>query len=271
MDLRLEGKKALVTGSSKGIGEAIARRLALEGAIVVVHGRDRTVATRVAEDIVAGGGRAHVVIGDLTREEDVARLVADAEAFSGSIDIVVNNAGGSGGTTENWAESRSESWTAAYDRNVLAAVRVTTRLLPRMREARWGRVINISSLAATMPPASRADYSACKAALNALTASMAKAVASDGVTVNAVSPGTIHSAALDTAFRRVAVERGLAEPDAPWNEVERVALPIFAQVPLGRVGRLEEIADTVAFIASPLSGYITGVNLRIDGGLSPSL
>jgi NAD(P)-dependent dehydrogenase (short-subunit alcohol dehydrogenase family) len=122
-----------------------------------------------------------------------------------------------------------------------------------------------------MPPASRADYSACKAALNALTASMAKAVASDGVTVNAVSPGTIHSAALDTAFRRVAVERGLAEPDAPWNEVERVALPIFAQVPLGRVGRLEEIADTVAFIASPLSGYITGVNLRIDGGLSPSL
>lgn len=271
MDLRLEGKKALVTGSSKGIGEAIARKLAVEGAIVIVHGRDRALAMRVADDIVANGGQAHVVIGDLTKDEDVERLIADAEAFAGPIDIVVNNAGGSGSTTESWEQSRPESWASAYDRNVLAAVRVTTRLLPSMRVARWGRVINISSLAATMPPATRADYSACKAAVNAMTGSMAKAVAGDGVTVNAVSPGTIHSAALDTAFRRAAAEREVADPAAPWADVERVALPVFAQVPLGRVGRMEEIADAVAFLASPLSGYITGVNLRIDGGLSPSL
>jgi 3-oxoacyl-[acyl-carrier protein] reductase len=271
MDLRLEGKRALVTGSSKGIGEAIARKLAAEGAIVIVHGRDRALAMRVADDIVANGGQAHVVIGDLTNDEDVERLIGDAEAFSGSIDIVVNNAGGSGGTTESWEQSRPESWASAYDRNVLAAVRVTTRLLPAMRVARWGRVINISSLAATMPPANRADYSACKAAVNAMTGSMAKAVAGEGVTVNAVSPGTIHTAALDMAFRRAAAERGVTDPAAQWSDVERVALPVFAQVPLGRVGRMEEIADTVAFLASPLSGYITGVNLRIDGGLSPSL
>ena len=271
MDLRLEAKKALVTGSSKGIGEAIARKLAAEGAIVIVHGRDRTLAMQVAHDIVANGGRAHAVIGDLTKDEDVERLIGDAEAFSGSIDIVVNNAGGSGGTNESWEQSSLESWASAYDRNVLAAVRVTTRLLPAMRVARWGRVINISSLDATMPPASRADYSACKAAVNAMTVSMAKAVAGDGVTVNAVSPGTIHSAVLDAAFRRAAAERGVTDPAAEWAEVERVALPVFAQVPLGRVGRLEEIADVVAFLASPLSGYITGVNLRIDGGLSPSL
>ncbi len=271
MDLKLAGKKALVTGSSKGIGEAIARRLALERAIVIVHGRDRVLATTVADDIVANGGRAHVVIGDLTRDDDVRRLVGDAEAFAGPMDILVNNAGGSGGTTESWSDSRPESWTAAYDRNVLAALRVSTRLLPRMRQAGWGRVINISSLAATMPSASRADYSACKAALNAMTASMAKAVAGDGVTVNAVSPGTIHSAALEDAFRRGAAERGLADMDAPWAEIERVALPLFAQVSLGRVGRLEEIADAIAFLASPLAGYVTGVNLRIDGGLSPSL
>jgi NAD(P)-dependent dehydrogenase (short-subunit alcohol dehydrogenase family) len=198
-------------------------------------------------------------------------LIDDAGALSGRIDIVVNNAGGSGGTNESWEQSRPESWASAYDRNVLAAVRVTTRLLSAMREARWGRVINISSLAAMMPPATHADYSACKAAVNAMTASMAKAVAGDGVTVNAVSPGTIHSAALDTAFRRAAAERGITDPAAPWAEVERVALPLFAQVPLGRVGRLEEIADAVAFLASPLSGYITGTNLRIDGGLLPSL
>lgn len=271
MDLRLKEKRALITGSSKGIGEAIARKLAAEGAIVIVHGRDRALAMRVADDIVANGGRAHAVIGDLTNDEDVERLISDANSFSGPIDIVVNNAGGSGGTNESWEQSRLESWTSAYDRNVLAAVRVTTRLLPVMRMARWGRVINISSLAATMPPASRADYSGCKAAVNAMTVSMAKAVAGDGVTVNAVSPGTIHSAALDTAFRRAAAERGVTDSAAPWAEVERVALPVFAQVPVGRVGRLEEIADTVAFLASPLSGYITGINLRIDGGLSPSL
>jgi 3-oxoacyl-[acyl-carrier protein] reductase len=271
MDLKLEGKKALVTGSSKGIGEAIVRKLALERAIVIVHGRDQALATKVADDIVANGGRAYVVIGDLTHDDEVRRLVDDAQAFAGPIDILINNAGGSGGSKESWAASQPEAWTTAYDRNVLAALRVTTRLLPKMQQAGWGRVINISSLAATMPPASRADYSACKAALNAMTASMAKAVAPDGVTVNAVSPGTIHSAALDTAFRQVAAERGLANMDAPWADIERVALPIFAQVPLGRVGRLEEIADAIAFLASPIAGYITGINLRIDGGLSPSL
>lgn len=271
MDLSLKGKKALVTGSSKGIGEAIARKLAVEGVIVIVHGRDQALAVRVADDIVANGGRAHAVIGDLTIDEDAARLIGEAEAYSGPIDIVVNNAGGSGGTTESWDRSRPESWASAYDRNVLSAVRVTARLLPAMRAARWGRVINISSLAATMPTANRADYAACKAAVNAMTVSMAKAVAGDGVTVNAVSPGTIHSAALDTAFRRAAAEHGVTDPAAPWAEVERVALPLFALVPIGRVGRLEEIADAVAFLASPLSGYITGVNLRIDGGLSPSL
>ena len=202
MDLKLAGKKALVTGSSKGIGEAIARKLALEHAIVIVHGRNRVLATTVADDIIAHGGRAYVVTGDLTHDDEVQQLVNDAEAFAGPIDIVVNNAGGSGRSTENWADSRLASWTAAYDRNVLAALRVSTRLLPKMQQAGWGRVVNISSLAATMPPASRADYSACKAALNAMTASMAKAVASDGVTVNAVSPGTIHSPALDGASAR---------------------------------------------------------------------
>jgi 3-oxoacyl-[acyl-carrier protein] reductase len=107
--------------------------------------------------------------------------------------------------------------------------------------------------------------------MNAMTVSMAKAVASDGVTVNVVSPGTIHSSPLDVRFREVAAERGVANQNAPWDEIERAVLPMFAQVPVGRVGRLDEIADAVAFLASPVAGYITGVNLRIDGGLLPSL
>jgi 3-oxoacyl-[acyl-carrier protein] reductase len=270
MDLHLNGKTALVTGSSKGIGEAVARKLAQEKAIVIVHGRDRALADKVAGEIIASGGRAHAVTGDLTDDDAVRRLVDEAERLAGRIDIVVNNAGGSGGSKETWSDTTPASWVSAYDRNVLAALRVTTLLLPAMQQAKWGRVINISSLAATMAPPSAPDYSASKAAINAMTASMAKAVAADGVTVNAVSPGTIHSAALDTRFRQVAAERGV-DGDAPWEAIERAVLPLFAQVPLGRVGRLEEIADAIAFLASPLAGYITGVNLRIDGGLSPSL
>ena len=271
MDLQLKGKTALVTGSSKGIGEAIARKLALENATVIVHGRDRVQAEQVVADIVALGGRAHAVVGDLTDDAAVLQLVAAAQQLAGRIDIVVNNAGGSGGVKESWADTHSATWAAAYDRNVLAAVRVTGRLLPAMRQAGWGRVINISSLAAAMPPSSGPDYSACKAAMNALTASMAKAVAADGVTVNAVSPGTIHSGALDSRFREVAAERGLADQDAPWETIERAVLPLFAQVPVGRVGQLDEIANAVAFLASPLAGYITGVNLRVDGGMFPGL
>ncbi|MGH6860250.1 MAG: SDR family NAD(P)-dependent oxidoreductase [Phyllobacterium sp.] len=269
MDLKLDGKVALITGSSKGIGEAIARGLAREKAIIIVHGRDRSAAERVAGAISAQGGRAHAVVGDLTVDADVQRLVDDARALAGRVDILVNNAGGSG-EAEDWTNTRPVSWASAYDRNVLAAVRVATRLLPEMQAARWGRVVNISSLAGLMPPAARPDYSACKAAMNAMTASMAKAVAADGVTVNTLSPGTIHSARLDSRFREVATERGLAQ-DAPWERIEQAVLPQFAQVPVGRVGTLQEIADVVSFLVSPRAGYITGVNLRLDGGMLPSI
>lgn len=269
MDLNLDGKVALITGSSKGIGEAIARGLAREGAIVIVHGRNRTRTEEVAEDIKGRGGRAHAVVGDLTHEGDVQRLVDQTQALVRPVEILINNAGGSG-ETEDWSTTRPETWAAGYDRNVLAAVRVTTRLLPGMRAAKWGRIVNISSLAALMPPARRPDYAAAKAAMIAMTASLAKAVALDGITANTVSPGTIHSASLDEAFRKVALNEGLAA-DAPWPDIERIVLPMFADVPLGRVGTLEEIADAVSFLVSPRASYITGANLRLVGGMWPGL
>lgn len=268
MDLQLDGKKVLVTGSSKGIGAGIARKFALEGAIVIVHGRDRTQADEVAHAIVEHGGRAHVVLGDLTNDDAVQGLLDEASRQAGMIDILINNAGGSSAIKEDWTATQPATWAATYDRNVLAALRVTSRLLPAMRQAGWGRIINISSLAATMPPAGGADYAACKAAINAMTASLAKAVAAEGITVNAISPGTIHSATLDRRFREVAVQHGL-EIDAPWARIERTVLPLFAQVPVGRVGQVDDIANVAAFLASPLAGYITGTNMRVDGGMSP--
>lgn len=269
MDLKLDGKIALVTGSSKGIGEAVARGLAREGATVIVHGRNKAAAEDVVHSIMADGGRAYSVVGDLTNAEDVQRLVDEAQTFVKPVEILVNNAGGSG-ETEDWSTTRPETWASVHERNVLAAVRVTTRVLPNMRAAQWGRIVNISSLAAMMPPASRPDYAAAKAAMIAMTASLAKAVAKEGVTANTVTPGTIHSVSLDRAFRKAAVDNGLAA-DAPWSEIEETVLPLFAQVPMGRVGTLEEIADVIAFLVSPRASYITGANLRLDGGMWPGL
>jgi 3-oxoacyl-[acyl-carrier protein] reductase len=269
MDLRLDGKIALVTGSSKGIGEGVARGLAREGAIVIVHGRDKTKTEEVAHDIITQGGRAYVVVGDLTNDNEVQLLADAAQTFVKPVEILINNAGGSG-PTEDWETTRPETWVAGYDRNVLAAIRITTRLLPNMRAAKWGRIVNISSLAALMPPAKRPDYSAAKAAMIAMTASLAKAVAKDGVTVNTVSPGTIHSISLDQAFRKAAVDKGLSA-NAPWEEIEQATLALFAEVPMARVGTLEEISDAIAFLASPRAGYITGANLRLDGGMWPGL
>jgi 3-oxoacyl-[acyl-carrier protein] reductase len=269
MDLKLDGRVALVTGSSKGIGEGVARGLAREGAIVIVHGRNKTRTEEVAHDIIAQGGCAYVVIGDLTNDDEVQRLVDEAQACVKPVEILINNAGGSG-EPQDWATTRPETWAIGYDRNVLAAVRIITRLLPSMREAKWGRIVNISSLAALMPPFKRPDYAAAKAAMIAMTASLAKAVAMDGVTVNTVSPGTIHSVSLEEAFRKAAVNQGLAA-NTPWAEVEQTALPMFAQVPMGRVGTLEEIADAISFLVSPRASYITGANLRLDGGMWPGL
>ncbi len=243
--------------------------MAREGAIVIVHGRNKTITEEVAHDIITQGGRAYSVFGDLTNDDDVQGLANDAQAFVSPVEILINNAGGSG-EPEDWTTTRPETWASGYDRNVLAAVRVTARLLPNMRAAKWGRIVNISSMAAMMAPAKRPDYGAAKAAMIAMTASLAKEVAMDGITANTVSPGTIHSDRLDEGFRKVAARKGLAS-DAPWTEIEKIVLPMFAEVPMGRVGTLEEIADAIAFLVSPRASYITGANLRLDGGMWPGL
>ena len=270
MDLQLEGKRALVSGSSVGIGETIARTLADEGVAVAIHGRDADRANSVAASIAEGGGTAVVVTGDLTDDTAIAAIVAESERLLGGVDILVNNAGGSG-EKHVWEETPVEAWIAAFDRNVVAAVRLTNLLLPKMRAAGWGRVVNVSSLAGALPPPTGPDYSACKAAMNNLTKSLSKAAAGDGITVNAISPGTILTPKLEAAFRKMASDKGWAAADAPWAEIERAVLPNVFAVPTGTVGRPEDIGRAVAFLCSPLAGYITGIDLRVDGGAMPAL
>ena len=270
MDLHLSGKRALITGSSIGIGEAIARGLAAEGVTVAIHGRNRERADRVAQEIAAAGGKVVVVLGDVTSDDDVVRMAGEAERLLGGVDILVNNAGGSG-EKHIWENTPANDWAEAYDRNVLAAVRITNILLPKMRAAKWGRVVNVSSLAGVMPPAAGPDYSACKAAINNMTMSLSKSAAGDGVTVNAISPGTILTPKLEATFRKMASSNGWADGESAWSTIEQAVLPHVVQVPVGRVGKAVDIAYAVAFLCSPLADYITGVDLRIDGGVMPTL
>jgi NAD(P)-dependent dehydrogenase (short-subunit alcohol dehydrogenase family) len=269
MDLRLQRKRALVTGSSIGVGEAIARALAAEGVAVAIHGRQAERTRAVAADIAAHGGKTAVVLGDLTVEDEARQVAKSAIEQLGGIDILVNNAGGPGERLL-WERTEIGAWTETYERNVVGTVRLINHLLPSMRQSGWGRIVNVSSVAGVMPQPTGPDYGASKAAINNLSLSLAKALGASGVTVNAVSPGMIHTPKLEMQLRQIAKTNGWAASDATWEEIERLFLKV-SQAPLGRMGRVEEVAHAVVFLCSPLADYITGENLRIDGGVVPAL
>jgi NAD(P)-dependent dehydrogenase (short-subunit alcohol dehydrogenase family) len=251
LDLKLDGKRALVTGSSSGIGGAIARTLAGQGAAVVVHGRNAERAQAVAGDINrAGPGRAVVALGDLSRQDEADRVAQGALEALGGIDILVDNAG-RGVPHSGWFEATVDEWEQLFQANLFSAVRMIRALVPGMKERRWGRVIEIASVVATKPHASNPAYAATKAAMVNMSISLAKELAGTGVTVNSVSPGPI----VTPLFERV-VREGCANP----QQLENTATYV------GRFGRPEEIADLVAFLASPRADFIDGTDVHIDGG-----
>lgn len=262
MDLQLKGRRALITGSSSGIGEAIARMLAREGAAVVVHGRNRERAEKVATDINAAG----FAIGDLSTDEGALAVHAEAqEALGGNIEILVNNAGGSstGNTTKTPIEISSDDWISNYHANALASVRLCRLAVPAMVAAKFGRVINISSAVAVQPNNLGADYSGAKAALNNFTVSLAGSLKGVGVTVNTVSPGII----MVEGMIRWGLKK-YGDPNLTLEEItQRMAADkVFDLPPAGRLGTPEDLALVTCMLASPLSGFVTGANYRVDGG-----
>lgn len=260
MDLQLVGRRALVTGSSSGLGEAIARRLAAEGATVVVHGRDRARAEAVAKSIREDGGVADVAIGDLATDAGAAQVHA-AAAEGGSVDILVNNVG-IYEPAARWGETSSDAWAEIYNINVISAVRVIRHVLPDMRARGWGRVIQISSVTGDRPMASQPHYAATNAARNNLAGSLARELKHSGVTSNAVAAGGILTPAATEFVLRVGRERGWGET---WEEIEPRAADLLPN-DVGRIARPEEYANVVAFLASPAAGYVNGTTLRVDGG-----
>lgn len=256
MDLALDGHRALITGSHRGTGEVIARRLAEEGARVVIHG----FAQAAAEAVAAKIPNAIAVTGDLLSDEGAAAVWQAANA-DGDVDILVNNYGTS--DRGGFEHTAAEAWHAMYEHNVLSASRQIRLALPSLRQAPWGRIINIGTAGTKGPGARNPHYYAAKSALVTLTESLAREFAGTGIRVNMVSPGIIHTPEVEAWMRQTAVREGWGED---WTAIERQAVATHFPNAAGRFARREEIADLVCFLASHRADYIHGQNLFIDGG-----
>jgi NAD(P)-dependent dehydrogenase (short-subunit alcohol dehydrogenase family) len=266
MQLQLEGKGALVTGSSAGLGEGIARVLAAEGAAVVIHGRDEARARAVAAEINAAGGKAEFALGDIAHDADVATVFDKARSFLGSVDILVNNAG-IGFDVRGWDALGSDEWTGMLNTNVVSVVRFTQLAVPMMKAKGWGRIIMVSSIVALEPHAQQPHYSASKAAMLNMTVSLAKQLAGTGITVNAITPGAVMTPGFEKAVRSLARQFGWGED---WDGIVHKVITELLPNPTGRLGTTTDVGNVVAFLASPLAGYINGADVRIDGGSSSS-
>lgn len=266
MELGLSGRRALVTGSSRGTGSVIARVLAREGASVIVHGNTAGDQERIAGEIRGAGGVAHAVTGDITTDEGGARAVAEVTACLGAIDILVNNFGQASGG--KWETAEPADWISAYQVNTLSAVRMIRPFMAGMRDRRFGRIIQIATIGTTRPNSRMPQYYAAKGALANLTVSLAKELAGTGVTVNTVSPGLVHTPETESHLRYLAGKRGWGEA---WEDIEQKGVRELTGSLAGRMARPEEVGDLVAFLASDRAAYLHGGNFRIDGGATDTV
>jgi NAD(P)-dependent dehydrogenase (short-subunit alcohol dehydrogenase family) len=249
--MRFQGRTALITGSSKGIGRTAAFRLAEEGGAVAVNGRDAAAVDAVVGEIRQKGGRAIPAVADVGRVADVEQMVASVISEFGAIDILVNNAGG--GTMARWLDDLDEAaWTKSLGANLTSAFLVTKAVVPHMRARRRGRIVMVASIAGrNMSRLSGPEYSASKGGMLAFMRHIAVELGPYNVTVNAVAPGP-------TMVERVAKKwelRGAEEREK-----------IVRNIPLGRPAQPEEIAAPILFLVSDDASYITGACIDVNGG-----
>lgn len=242
----LQGKIALVTGSTRGIGRAIALELVRQGATVVGTATTPAGAASITAALTEAGGAGCGMVLDVNAPDQAQRVVDDTQERFGAISILVNNAGV---TRDNLLlRMKDEEWDDILNTNLKSVYRMSKLVLRSMMKAREGRIVNIGSVVGSMGNAGQANYAAAKAGMVGLAKALAREVASRGITVNCVAPGFI-----DTDMTR------------SLDEAQTEAL--VQQIPVGRLGRAEDIAAAVAFLASPAAGYITGATLHVNGGM----
>ncbi len=242
----LKDRTALVTGATGGIGAAIAKTLHEAGATVVLSGTRENVLQERVEQL--GGERVYAVPANLSDPESVAALVPAAEqALGRGVDILVNNAGITRDTLA--MRMKPEQWQQVLDVNLTAAFRLSQAVLKGMMKARWGRIVNITSVVALTGNPGQANYAAAKAGMIGMSKSLAREVAARGITVNCVAPGFIETPMTDAL-----------------NDKQREA--ILAQIPAGRLGSAEDVAAAVLYLASDAAAYVTGQTLSVNGGMA---
>ncbi|MEN5435420.1 SDR family oxidoreductase [Sphingobacterium faecium] len=251
----LSGKVALVTGGTKGIGKAIADKLASNGALVVVTARKSP-----DTDI-----KHHFIAADLTNNSDIAALSSKIIAEYGIPDILINNVGGTSSPAGGFKMLSDEDWNRDIELNLMAAIRLDKVIVSQMMEKKSGVVIHISSINGKIPLyESNFSYGVMKSALNAYSKTLANEVSKEGIRVNTVSPGMVRTEAMESFLESYASSIGKTK-----TEAEQQVMAGLGGVPMNRLAEPEEIAHTVDFLVSDGAGYITGANILVDGGTFP--
>ncbi|MCH1641200.1 SDR family oxidoreductase [Paenibacillus timonensis] len=260
MDLGLQGKRAIITGGSKGIGLATALALAAEGAQVAIVARGEGPLREAAAAIRAKTGvDPLVLVADVASGEEARRAVEQAAEHFGGLDILVNNAGTS--AAGPFEQVEAETWGADLDLKVLGAVNFSRAAVPHLRKAGGGAILNVTAISGKAPGPSSLPTSVSRAAGLALTKAMSKDLAADRIRVNAVCIGLVRSDQIERKWRQAA-------PDLTW---EQFATDPRHGIPLGRIGHTEEAAKVIAFLVSEAASYVTGTAVNIDGGTSAVL
>jgi 3-oxoacyl-[acyl-carrier protein] reductase len=262
MELGLRGKVALVAAASRGLGRAVAEELAAEGASLVLCARGAQSLAEACDRIERTTGAPVLgVTGDVSSSPDVSRIVGAALERFGRVDILVTNAGGP--PAGSFDSLSGQDWEAATRLTLTSVLELTRAVLPGMRQRRWGRILNITSIAVKQPVANLMLSNSLRAAVTGFARTLANEVAADGVTVNNLLPGYTRTERVEELARGAAGREGVAEADvrARWEE----------EIPMRRLGEPHEFAALAAFLASERASYITGTSITVDGGWVRSL